>query len=457
MKKQRAIIFLITIFILNCLMIKGIAAQTATVILNGEEMNFDVLPVQVGGDVLVPLRLILESMGGQVAWHGGGRLTASIEGNNVEFMVGEKIATKNGLQLTLSHSPSLIDSRVLVPSELFSQVFNAVVSSDLQIKQVRIHYENNDTSKAKKQVLRYIELLEQAFTRNLSEQEWRDVLSEPALTSVRGPQLEKHLVDCTISYPRILSWRYGTTNSGAGSIFVTASYQINFPKHHENPGLNIWHKEVFTVIRERGEWVIDSTREEQRHHADLPRYVLSQQEVAALERNWQGNNYYTEKEILELNRTLTDPALRLVYASHNWDGPVKAMSPELQAEYYKMERLFLPEVINSPGWNSFIEISARYDLFFQVLQSVSGKDTVRLSLVADLFAQGRFVPAFMDVELIKKDSAWLISKVSNVSAYSSAHQLKMEDPEKFQMLTTLYNFWRVRTRWFGTDESFVML
>ncbi len=320
-----------------------------------------------------------------------------------------------------------------------------------------IHYDNNDPSKAKKQVLQYFKLLEQAFTKNVSEQEWRDVLSKAALTSVRGPQLEKYFTGCTLSYPRILSWSYGTTDSPPGSMLVTASYQIDFPDNQKNPGLSIWHKEVFTVIKEQGKWVIDSAQEKLRHSSDLPRYALSQEEVVALESNWLRNNHYTEEEILELNRTLIDPALRLVYASHNWDGPVVAMPSEQRAKYYQIESVFLPEVINSPGWNSFIGIDAHYDLFFQVLQAVSNEDTIQLSLVADLFAQSLFVPAFLDIELKKKDNAWRISKVSNVSAYDSAYQLKTKDPEKFKMLATLYNFWRVRTEWFGVDESFVAL
>ena len=193
-----------------------------------------------------------------------------------------------------------------------------------------IHYDNDDASKAKKQVLQYFELLEQAFTKNVSEQEWRGVLSKAALTSVRGPQLEKYLIGCTLSYPR----------------------------------LNIWHKEVFTVIKEQGNWVIDSSQEKLRHPSDLPRYALDREEAVALERNWQRNNHYTEKEILELNRTLIGPALRLVYASHNWDGPVENMSPEHQAEYHQViQRSFLPEVINSHGWDTFIAITARYDPF----------------------------------------------------------------------------------------------
>jgi hypothetical protein len=346
---------------------------------------------------------------------------------------------------------------VLVPSELFSQAFNAEVSSDLQIKQVLIHYNDDDTSKAKEQVLHYLELLERASTESVSEQEWRDVLSKSSLTSIREPQLEEYFIDYIVSYPRILSWRYGAASSGSRTILITASYQIDFPNHPTNPGLNIWYKEIFEVIQEQDKWVIASAWEKRRHHSDLPRYVLDPEETATLERNWQRNNYYTEKEIQELNRTLTDPALRLIYASHNWDGPMEAMPHEQQAEYYQMKSLFLLEVINSPGWNSFIGITAHYDLFFQVLQSVSIEDTVQLSLVADLFAQATFVPAFIDVELKKEDNAWRISKISNVSAYSSAYQLKMEDPEKFEMLATLYNFWRVRAEWFGIDESFVTL
>ncbi|MBS3978080.1 MAG: copper amine oxidase N-terminal domain-containing protein [Syntrophomonadaceae bacterium] len=457
MNKWWGAVFLLTILILSCIVTEGKAAQAATVILNGKEMKFDVSPVQVKGNVLIPLRLTIESMGGWVVWHGKGRITAGIEGKSVEFIIGEKTAIRNGLHLTLSYPPALINRRVLVPFELFSKAFNAEVSSNLQTNQVLINYKNEDTLKAKAQVLHYLELLEQAFSRNVSQQEWLDVLSMSALTNIRGPQLENRFAGCTISYPRILTWRHGMTDSGPGAILVTASYLINYPNHHKNPGLNIWHKEVFTVIKEQGKWVIDSTREKLRHYSDLPRYVLSQEEAVELERNWQRNNHYTKKEILELNRTLTDPALRLVYASHNWDGPVEAMPSEQKAKYYQIKSLFLPEVINSPGWNAFIGITARYDLFFQVLQSASSEDTVQLRLVADLFAQSWFVPAFMDVELKKEDNAWRISKISNVSAYDSAYQLKIKDPEKFKMLATLYNFWRVRAEWFGIDESFVTL
>jgi len=455
MKKKWVAIFLLMIFILSCVVTKGIAEHTFSVVLNGEKLNFDVLPIQAHDDILIPLRSVLESMGGQVTWHRGGRVTATIEGNSVEFVIGERIAIKNGLQFVLSHSPSLIDSRVLVPSSLFSQAFHAEVDSNLQIKQVHILYNNDNTSKAKELVLHYLQLLERASTENISEQKWRDVFSESALTSIRGSQMEKYYTSYIVSYPRVLSWRYCTASSDFRTILVTASYQLDFPHHPTNPGLNIWRKEVYEIIQEKDKWVIDSIREERRHHSDLPRYVLNPEETTALERNWQRNNYYTKEEILELNQTLIEPAFRLIYASHNFDGPVETMPHEQQVEYYQKKSLFLPEVINSSGWNSFLEITAHYDLFIQVLQSVSTENTIQLSLVADLFAQASFVPAFFDIELKKANNTWRISKISNVSAFSSSYHLKIDDPDKFEMLATLYNFWRVRAEWFGVNESFV--
>lgn len=451
---KRCTIFVITFFIL--FMTKGMTAQAVTVALNNGEINFDVPPVKLEGNVLIPLRAIIESMGGQVVWHGKGRITASIRDNSVKFIVGEKNVIKNGFHLTLPHPPSLVKGRVLVPPELFAQAFNADVIYN-NLNKVLIRYSSENTSKAKAQVLDYLGLLGRAFTENLSEQQWKTVLSKSGLKNIRGPQLKEYLKGCTISYPQILSWKYSTSDSGHRTSLITAGYQINFPDDPTNPGLNIWHKEVFAVILEQGKWVIDSVREERRHLSWLPRYALSRDKSEELERHWQRSNHYSKEEIYELNRTLTDPALRLVYASHNWDGPVENMPPEQQKEYFKMQRLFLPNVINSHGWNAFIAMTARYDLFFQVLQAVSNKDTIQLSLVADLFAQGHFIPAFIDVELKIKNNTWRISKISNVSSYNSVYQLKIENPERFEMLTTMYNFWRVRKHWFGVDESFVTL
>jgi hypothetical protein len=104
----------------------GQAQNAVTVVVNGQQMNFDQPPVEQAGRVYVPLRGIFEQLGASVVYQNG-TINATGQGRNISLHIGSNQATVNGQAVIISSPPFVAGSRTLVPLRFIAQSLGAAV------------------------------------------------------------------------------------------------------------------------------------------------------------------------------------------------------------------------------------------------------------------------------------------------------------------------------------------
>lgn len=98
------------------------------VYIGGEKQSYEQPPVNSNGNVLVPLRAIFESLGATVEWDSSTQtVTATKEGRTVVLTIGSKTAYINGVPVTLSAEPQLVNGYTMVPVRFVSEAFGGEV------------------------------------------------------------------------------------------------------------------------------------------------------------------------------------------------------------------------------------------------------------------------------------------------------------------------------------------
>lgn len=91
---------------------------------NGIETEIDTAPVIIDGRTLVPIRAIIEAMGGSVNWNDDTK-TAELTyiENTIELTIDSTEAYFNGTASELDTAPSIIDGRTLLPIRFIAESF----------------------------------------------------------------------------------------------------------------------------------------------------------------------------------------------------------------------------------------------------------------------------------------------------------------------------------------------
>ncbi|OBR63695.1 hypothetical protein A7K91_07955 [Paenibacillus oryzae] len=98
------------------------------VYIEGVKQVYEQPPVNAKGNVLVPLRSIFESLGATVKWNSSTQtVTATRGGRTVVLTIGSKTAYINGVAVTLSAAPQLINGSTMVPVRFVSEAFGGEV------------------------------------------------------------------------------------------------------------------------------------------------------------------------------------------------------------------------------------------------------------------------------------------------------------------------------------------
>ena len=114
-------IALIALLQLNCLAQSGKSTAilhigSTEISINGETSTLDVAPVVMNDRTLVPLRAIVEGLGGVVAWEPETETAVFAYGENMIFLtVGSKTAFVNTTMHTLDVEPVVINDRTMLP------------------------------------------------------------------------------------------------------------------------------------------------------------------------------------------------------------------------------------------------------------------------------------------------------------------------------------------------------
>ena len=128
------------------------AATYVKVLLNGENIDFDVPPIIENDRTLAPFRKIGEALGAQIEWDQDTKtVTANKEDKRVVLRIGDYTAYINQTPIKLYTPPIIKDNRTLVPVRFFSEAFGAAVMWDNAVRTVLI----NTDGKPSKYIMGY--------------------------------------------------------------------------------------------------------------------------------------------------------------------------------------------------------------------------------------------------------------------------------------------------------------
>jgi hypothetical protein len=109
------------------------------VLVNSEEVAFDVPPVEVGGRLLVPLRGVFERLGASVVWEPSTqRIVATAGSKVIELVVGRRDGAVDGKPVLLDVPPMVVQGRTMVPLRFVSETLGAYVQWQASARTVLI-------------------------------------------------------------------------------------------------------------------------------------------------------------------------------------------------------------------------------------------------------------------------------------------------------------------------------
>lgn len=121
------------------------AAEPITVTVNGSRLLFDTDPVTESDRILVPLRVIFESLGATVRWDDATQTAIAVKGDTeIRISVDNTEMLKNGEVVVLDVPARLIDNRTLVPVRAVSEGLNAQVDWLEDARRVVITADDSD-------------------------------------------------------------------------------------------------------------------------------------------------------------------------------------------------------------------------------------------------------------------------------------------------------------------------
>ena len=114
-------------------------ANEIKVTLDGDEVEFDQPPVSVDGRTLVPIRAVMEKMGGTVNWHGETNTTEiRFDGNRMQLVLNSQTAFYNNEAYKLDVPQQEINNRTLMPLRFVAEKFGFDVDWDGETRTVII-------------------------------------------------------------------------------------------------------------------------------------------------------------------------------------------------------------------------------------------------------------------------------------------------------------------------------
>lgn len=154
---KKAISFLLSAVMLLSLTLTGCAAEetqinnTTKIILqignpnmtvNGIEKPIDTegaAPIIVNDRTLLPVRAVVEEMGGTVVWNGDTQtVTLNYGGDEINLVIDDTTAYLNGAAQTLDTAPTIINDRTMLPIRFIAEGFKFEVAWNEETKTVTI-------------------------------------------------------------------------------------------------------------------------------------------------------------------------------------------------------------------------------------------------------------------------------------------------------------------------------
>ncbi len=118
-----------------------------SVYINGAKQDFSSDPVNMNGSVLVPMRSLFESVGGNVQWENSTRTVTANRGNtNVRLSIGNNVGYINNGQQQLDAAPQLINGNTYIPIRFLCEAFGATVDWENGVIYIELPEDMEDDS-----------------------------------------------------------------------------------------------------------------------------------------------------------------------------------------------------------------------------------------------------------------------------------------------------------------------
>ena len=115
-------------------------ADDISVVIDGNEIGFDVPPQIIEDRTLVPLRAIFEALGAEVEWNGETQTVTAKKGDTeISMTIGNAAMRVNSKEITLDVPPQIIEDRTLVPARAVAEGFGAEVEWNAETRTVVIN------------------------------------------------------------------------------------------------------------------------------------------------------------------------------------------------------------------------------------------------------------------------------------------------------------------------------
>lgn len=117
--------------------------------INGESKKMDAKPFIKNNRTLVPLRFVVEALGGEVNWDGENRLVnVNSNGKNIELKIDSPIIKIDGKDVKIDQAAIIKGDRTYVPIRFIAENLDMVVNYINESREIEISsFENKDTEK----------------------------------------------------------------------------------------------------------------------------------------------------------------------------------------------------------------------------------------------------------------------------------------------------------------------
>lgn len=132
--------FLVYVVLILVMLGSSCFAKDIDVVMNGEKIKFDAVPILENGRTLVPFRKIFEELNYKVEWNENERkVTATKKGKEIELVIDNKNIVVNNETISSDVAPKIIHSRTYVPIRIVSEYSDCDVLWDDVTKTVLIY------------------------------------------------------------------------------------------------------------------------------------------------------------------------------------------------------------------------------------------------------------------------------------------------------------------------------
>ena len=119
---------LVLAIIFSIFAIQAIAEDNIKVLLNDEELSFDVPPQLIKNRTMIPMRRIFEALGAEVKWDNDtGTVIVTKDDVDIIMKIGNNVISVNGKEITLDVPPQFVNSRTLIPVRAVAESLDAKV------------------------------------------------------------------------------------------------------------------------------------------------------------------------------------------------------------------------------------------------------------------------------------------------------------------------------------------